>query len=690
MKLFKLNYFLFFIFFMEVLSIFLVPEGIDISDYKIANTKTYVKSKTSQKSNHRFFTVNIFRDPFTVLIKPDTITYLYGESSTVVLFSKNYTLKRNISEYSSYIVNGYVDGFFGRSSVEGYLQDEQYYGTIVFGNKSYYVANINRFPKIAALYKSKTKLNAVIYDEDSVLYKHHINWFKRSVVLPQEYEKNFTKVYQEFIVDRHICSLFILLDNSFLTVIHNNDVVAAVAQIMLSVREVNSVFRSTDFDEDGIPDNIGFVIKYLVVLKSEESPHNYMPFYSLKAIDPRVYLAHFTKYAVLDEVCLGVVFTAQAFKENILGVSYSAVSDSDPENLIIGGICQRPFAHGTISLNAIAVSYVSSSRAHLRQHIMDACLAHEMGHAFGCRHDHSLDPGYQQGFLMSPHTLPGMKPSNFQFSPISKKHLLMTLPRKGHCLFDSMEPFCGNGIPEIGEECDCGATNTCKSKDPCCIPNGQFGACQINRASGYQCHPSQGFCCSSTCKFKNLEKIGVDCTLINKQCPCDYNHEDCQCGLGGICLGSKCQSEECSRINALECDCPNSAKVKSCNICCKDNTSGPCLSSKNLTQIKLNIGSITIKQLRQFYSIRILPNGTEFDRFCHNTECVTLAFKTSIIGDYCLQWGKLGICTTSGCNVKNIHSFRAGTMNQSFKYTPFNYFNNICLAYSLILVLVIK
>lgn len=65
------------------------------------------------------------------------------------------------------------------------------------------------------------------------------------------------------------------------------------------------------------------------------------------------------------------------------------------------------------------------------------------------------------------------------------------------------------GISEQGEECDCGAKYLCQSTDPCCIPSGMHGACQINRAAGYECHPSQGLCCTSECKYAHLETIGV-------------------------------------------------------------------------------------------------------------------------------------------------------------------------------------
>lgn len=73
---------------------------------------------------------------------------------------------------------------------------------------------------------------------------------------------------------------------------------------MLSINEVNAVFRSTDFDGDGTPDNIGFFIKYLVVIENEDSPFNYIPAHSDHPVSPRFYLAHFAQYLILREVSI--------------------------------------------------------------------------------------------------------------------------------------------------------------------------------------------------------------------------------------------------------------------------------------------------------------------------------------------------------------------------------------------------
>lgn len=86
-----------------------------------------------------------------------------------------------------------------------------------------------------------------------------------------------------------MCSLFVLIDKPFLSIIHNDNVRAAVAHILSSLEETNTIFRSTDFDNDGYPDNIGFIIKYFVIIQAESSSMNLLPKYSTSAIDGTSY-----------------------------------------------------------------------------------------------------------------------------------------------------------------------------------------------------------------------------------------------------------------------------------------------------------------------------------------------------------------------------------------------------------------
>ena len=55
-----------------------------------------------------------------------------------------------------------------------------------------------------------------------------------------------------------------------------------------------------------------------------------------------------------------------------------------------------------------------------------------------------------------------------------------------------LDPVCGNGLKEKGEECDCGTGTECKNA--CC----DWSTCKLRAHA--QC--AEGECCSATCKLK--------------------------------------------------------------------------------------------------------------------------------------------------------------------------------------------
>ncbi|KAG6439716.1 hypothetical protein O3G_MSEX001016 [Manduca sexta] len=59
---------------------------------------------------------------------------------------------------------------------------------------------------------------------------------------------------------------------------------------------------------------------------------------------------------------------------------------------------------------------------------------------------------------------------NFEFSICSKRLIAATLSSMSYCLNEEDRPYCGNGIVEEGEACDCGLPSRCSHKDPCCTP----------------------------------------------------------------------------------------------------------------------------------------------------------------------------------------------------------------------------
>ncbi|XP_074614387.1 uncharacterized protein LOC141874129 [Acropora palmata] len=146
-------------------------------------------------------------------------------------------------------------------------------------------------------------------------------------------------------------------------------------------------------------------------------------------------------------------------------------------------------------------------------------VAHEMGHNFGFSHDSGnckcLTP---RGCIMGGHKtrVPGF--SNCSLASLKKINdkCLFNVPT-----YQALNSYCGNGIREEGEECDCGTPEICKAKDHCCEPHN----CVLKKSS--QCSDLHHGCCEN-CLFK---KQGTLCRGVKTDCDvpeyCTGGSRDC-------------------------------------------------------------------------------------------------------------------------------------------------------------------
>ena len=197
-------------------------------------------------------------------------------------------------------------------------------------------------------------------------------------------------------------------------------------------------------------------------------------------------------------------------------------------------------------------------------------IAHESGHTFGAVHDcdsttcasastvasqqccplSSTTCDAQGNFIMNPSTGQGIS----TFSACTIGNVCSAFHRnsvKTTCLSDNKgvstvsEGFCGNGIVEDGEECDCGGTASC-GNNTCCNPT----TCKfINNAV---CDDSNEDCCSN-CQFASAGTVcrkstGVcdpqeTCSGTSPDCPVDATAPNGQdCGNGLECASGQCTS----------------------------------------------------------------------------------------------------------------------------------------------------
>eukprot|EP00105_Crassostrea_gigas_P005864 XP_011419607.1 PREDICTED: disintegrin and metalloproteinase domain-containing protein 10-like [Crassostrea gigas] len=244
-----------------------------------------------------------------------------------------------------------------------------------------------------------------------------------------------------------------------------------------------------------------------------------------------------TSRANHNEFCLASTFTYRNFAQGLLG-------------LRLGGICERniPFTNEDKpiwkSLNTGIVSIVHYNKR-VPQRVSELTYAHEVGHSFGSPHDNDCDsyyfgtsnPNPEEGYYLMYGLLQGNLPNNAKFSNCSSEKIAFLIDEvvnerngKVNCLTDSKEAFCGNGILEQGEECDCGYEEECT--DVCCNPRRTGGrnndlSCTLkidpNTNTKYECSPAQGPCCLKECSFVAASSlICRSSTECKKEQKCRY------------------------------------------------------------------------------------------------------------------------------------------------------------------------
>ncbi|KAI9162844.1 Disintegrin and metalloproteinase domain-containing protein B [Paramyrothecium foliicola] len=181
-------------------------------------------------------------------------------------------------------------------------------------------------------------------------------------------------------------------------------------------------------------------------------------------------------------------------------------------------------------------------------------FAHEAGHIFGAVHDCDDQACAGSGtFIMNPSTASDIS----RFSPCSIGNICSAIRREfvqSDCLTDNRnvetisDSQCGNGIVEVGEECDCGGEEGC-GNNSCC------DAQTCTYVGNAVCDPSNEACCTDQCQIASQGTVcrastgscdpEETCPGDAATCPNDQTLDDGDsCGADGE--GLTCASGQCT------------------------------------------------------------------------------------------------------------------------------------------------
>ncbi|XP_045761978.1 disintegrin and metalloproteinase domain-containing protein 10-like [Maniola jurtina] len=542
-------------------------------------------------------------------------------------------------------------------SAEGYIgEDHHFYGILHIGNRTLHADPYGR--------DDPKKLFGLLEND-------HVAAPKRPRRRQAQFGTGFDQLpYFPFRIEERqeksgiakarICDLLLLADKEFFQKDANSSLNHVVQRMMHAVAQADLIFRNADFNEDGIPDNIGFSVKYILVLTSHETNNRvFGDIVRDRTVDGRRYLMQFSRLRRLSEVCLGVAFSGHAFLNRTLGLSFTSLGGG--MGGAAGGLCDRR-AYGR-SFNTLALAHATHElNERVPERVAALTLAHEMGHSFGAHHDDHFPNPDCRGYVMGAQSSPARSQHPSEFSICSKRLISATLSSMSYCLTEIDRPFCGNGIVEDGETCDCGLPSLCIQRDPCCTPRAggalilEEGAlhkegCSV--APSVICHPAQGLCCTSECEYANLTASGIDCTMQEVECACLNLTSECRCGLGGRCLpDGSCHAAECAILGLRECPCPHSGpggvigKARMCGVCCKLKQAGDterCLSAEFAARELMASFRLPADWPDEDYKG---PNVTL--KLCANDTCRIAQLRAWPPGDVCVSLNSVGICSPRG------------------------------------------
>lgn len=195
-------------------AIYILSNKFRLMSYGFAKTKIYMYSAHKfKRKNEGTFEVTIMNESHQIYVKPCKIPHLYTNVSEILFLHGNSTTKEKFDIYPWNIVEGFVEDCSNNSGVNGFIKNGEFYGTIIFKDKLYYIEEKSRLPAIKSS-ESNRGFNAIIYSENSILNEKEDKPYERNsrqawhhkILMNDEASKI---VYKQFIADRYA------MENSF-------------------------------------------------------------------------------------------------------------------------------------------------------------------------------------------------------------------------------------------------------------------------------------------------------------------------------------------------------------------------------------------------------------------------------------------------------------------------------------------
>ncbi|GAB6029200.1 hypothetical protein CHUAL_004973 [Chamberlinius hualienensis] len=362
----------------------------------------------------------------------------------------------NANDFQTEPVNGYVVNH-PHSHLRGYIDDGIFNGIISIGQNNFYVESADK-------YLDDTREGEVIIYQNTIDDENSMSNCKHNTEnvtnLKPDYSQQSWNSSKHFCADDRssyhdyngishhpkflvhgefseaagvgrVCKLKVVADHYFTRDLNHNNVGKAIKNMEFHVSEVDHMYRVTDFDGNGRPDDIRVRVAKAEVFRNPKD-RNYL--LGEPGTNATYYLDRFSYYNH-DGLCGAMAFSGRAFPDDTLGYAYRGGPGKT------GGICfPRTMSEGREkSLNVGMITFMDL-RGEISMKQSSVLVAHELGHMFGSQHDDVMEGGRcmsnnkARHFIMSAASNPGTTEINRKFSSCSLKMISANLRANGACL----------------------------------------------------------------------------------------------------------------------------------------------------------------------------------------------------------------------------------------------------------------